>query len=183
MDNIITLIVVIITILSVAGKIRGKSKKAQTPKSQGSNGWIARLNTYLDGIQKRVEQQGQPSMEQDQDEMSASTWRALMERDTVSVSASHPGDDEYDLGDLELEFVEEPETPKTKKVPEPPRISADAPLEPPVVTDAPQPALERVRKLRRFNLPLNPTELRRAVIWSEIIGPPVSLRDYPYDGP
>jgi hypothetical protein len=183
MDNIITLIVVIITILSVAGKIRGKSKKAKTPKSQGSNGWIAKLNTYFDEIRKSVEQQGEPSMELDQDEMGASTWRALMERGTVSVSAGHPGDDEDDLGDLELEFVEEPETPKTKKVPKSPRISAHAPLEPQVGTDALQPALERVRKLRRFNLPLNPTELRRAVIWSEIIGPPVSLRDYPYDGP
>jgi hypothetical protein len=184
MDDIIKFIVIVIAILSLVGKFKAKQHKTKRPKPQKTGGWITKLNAYLEEIQKSVEQQADPSKapEQDdpeQDDMDAAAWRALMEKDTAAISAKHSADDE--LGDLELELVEEPEQPKTKKVPEAIKVRQDAPTEPQLVPDALQTALVRPPKRRRFKLPANPTDLRTAVIWSEIIGSPVALRDQRYD--
>ncbi|MGD8836728.1 MAG: hypothetical protein PVJ19_17435 [Desulfobacteraceae bacterium] len=165
MDDIIKLIVIVIAILSLAGKFKAKQHKANRPKPQKTGGWITKLNAYLEEMQKRVEQQAGPSETPEQDDM-----------DAPGISDKHTAADD-ELGDLELELVEEPEQPKTKKVPEAIKVRQGAPTEPQLAPDTLQTARVRLSKRRRFKLPANPSDLRTAVIWSEIIGPPLALRD------
>jgi hypothetical protein len=169
MDDIITLIIVIITVVSAVSRIRSKQKpKSGTkPASRGELG--TRLKAFFAEIQRSFEEQTSKTPS------GASRWDRLQN----ARQAQAPAARSYELSPDDLELEEKrpkaaparkpavrPAAPRPKPDAAPPVHSAPAPCahEPPAVQGAPCPEF-----------------LRRAVVWSEILGPPVALRDAPWE--
>lgn len=162
MDNLITLIFIIIAVLSVLGKIQPKKKPAV--KSPKTGGWMTRLNDYLTDLQNKIEQQAKTNPSD------ASGWDELMDdgaEDKVEYDA-----DEYSLEDLVLEEDQpHPEVMKdVQEVPAPSQL-------PPGSGSLPLLHAEKATVSVSILAAKSRQDLREAVIWSEILGPPVALRD------
>ena len=171
MDNLITLIFIIIAVLSLLGKIQPK-KKTKT-ESSSTGGWVERLNTYLTDLQNKMEQQA------NSDNSNASGWDELMDEADEDDDLYDP--DEYSLEDLVLEeetpqprlsVKKEPAAPSPVSAPA--RPSDQATATPPA--PSPQPTLRASHTMGAI-LAKNRQDLRKAIIWSEILGPPVALKD------
>lgn len=166
MENLITLIFIIIAVLSLLGKIQPKKKTGT--ESSSSGGWMERLNTYLRDMQNKIEQQA------NQNTSDASGWDELM--DETDEADDLYDADEYSLKDLVLEeekpqprlaVKKEPAAPSQVIAPARPSDQVTAPPEP-----SPQPSHAMGSILAK-----NRQDLRKAIIWSEILGPPVALKD------
>lgn len=170
MDNIITFIFIIIAVLSVLSKIQSKTKAGA--KSANTGGWMTRLNAYLTDLQNKIEQQASGTS------ANSSGWDELTDN---AETADAPYDaDEYSLEDLVLEKEQpQPRLAVKKEPPAPSPVSAPArPSDRAIATPepSPQPALQACKKMGSI-LARNRQDLRKAIIWSEILGPPVALKD------
>ena len=168
MDDLFTLIIIIVTVLSVVGKL--KTKPAATKKSppKGIAGWLTKLNTYLEEMQR----QAIPPQEEAEEDIGADRWRRLMENETASIPPA--GDMGEDLGDLE--FVEDPEPSRAKPASDAARARVGLPpRQPPAQAEAPAEPLS-VPEDRQILVPTSRDQLRQAIVWAEIIGPPVALK-------
>lgn len=171
MDNLITLIFIIIAVLSVLGKIQPKKKAGTGSKSTG--GWVDRLNTYLTDLQNKIEKQANTNS------ADASGWDEIVggaEEEDDLIDA-----DEYSLDDLELpeepvHLVSNEKTPLQPVRTQPVRTKIDRPDYKPKAPDATPPELCAKKTTSAYRSP-SKDELRRAVVWSEILGPPVALKD------
>lgn len=172
MDNLITLVVVIIFVVSMLSRIKAAQKPKNDAKRIPPSDLGSKLRTFFAEIQRKMEEQaaGGPA--------STSRWDELS--DGGGTRQSSQSDDEMSLVDLELAPVEaQPSSPKPVKKPpsRPPMARSQPPEEGPhgghpgSCKGEPMPA----------NAASCPDFLRRAVVWSEILGPPVSLRDSPWD--
>jgi hypothetical protein len=170
MDNLITLIFIIIAVLSLLGKIQSKKKAGAQSSSTG--GWMAKLNTYLTDLQNKIEQQAKTST------TNASGWDELM--DETDEDDDLEDSDEYSLEDLVLEDEQPPPRLAAKKEPPAPSpVSAPARMSDRSIATpepSPQPALHACKTMGSI-LTRNRQDLRKAIIWSEILGPPVALKD------
>lgn len=168
MDNLITLIFIIIAVLSLLGKIQPK-KKAGTASSN-TGGWMERLNAYLTDLQNKIEQQAKAN------NSNASGWDELV--DDTDDDIDEYDADEYSLEDLVLEEdVPRPAVKKEPRVPSPVKASV-RPQDPATAMPAAQaqPGMGAGKSMGPI-LESNRKDLRRAIIWSEILGPPLALRD------
>ncbi len=168
MDNIITLIVVIIVIVSAVSKIKAQQKPAKGAKPAKPGELATKLKAFFAEIQERFDAQPPKSTS------GASHWGQLMQEDNLNGSSA----DHFDMSleDLVLEDEEPPAEPEAKPPARSTRFEtkkakkqhADRPTDLRAPAAAAKTAADRVF-------------LRRAVIWSEILGPPVALRDFPGD--
>lgn len=165
MDNIFTWIVIIIAILSAISEIRKKQRAKKGAKPKGRS-WVKKLDAFLTDIQNRLEQQSKGSTD------GASEWSRL--RDGGEVGRSRSDADEEVFDELVFEEIEPPPRPKEKPSA---RVRPTRSDETQSVPGAPQPKALDAGKPSYAAMAVSRAELRKAVIWSEILGPPVALRD------
>ncbi len=166
MDNLFTLIIIIIAILSLFGKVKPKGRSPKASTSKGKPSWLDKLNAFIEEVQQH---QSREEPVEDSD-IGASQWRTLMEKETASIPQhSHR---ETDLSDLEL--VDVPKPSKARPASNAARARAGLPKREPV---APEPPAVDVVHETSLTLPHSRADLRRAIVWSEILGPPVALKD------
>ncbi len=169
MDTIITLIIVIITIVSAFTRLKAKQKAAKGAKPVKSGELATKLKAFFTEIQERFEAQTQKGTS------GAPHWGRLMQGDDANGSSA----DHYDMSleDLVLEDEELPAEPEKKPPARSTRFetqpSKKMPAGRPPGLGVPEPVPVKTAWDRAF--------MRRAVIWSEILGPPVALRDFPGD--
>lgn len=171
MDTIITLIVIAIMVVSVISQIKAKQKAKPGAKPSNTGGWVAKLNTFIADIQKKIDEQSKESSP------GLAEWRQLMDGGNAGISQTDVPDDS--LGDLVFEEDDVPVLPEKKPPVRPVRAQAKPSDKKPVIPDAPQRPALRARKTTLSTMAGNRADLRRAVIWSEILGPPVALKDQP----
>lgn len=168
MDNIVTLIIVIIIVVSsVISEIKKRQKTQKGLKTEGG-GWFKKLDAFLTDIQNRLEQQSKESSTGGFD------WSRL--RDGGDANRSRSDADEEVVDELVFEEIELPLRPKEKPPEAPDRIRTVQPVETPVPS-ASQLAALHAGKPSHAAMAVSRAELRKAVIWSEILGPPMALRD------
>ena len=167
MEDLITILLFIgITVFTIIRKVSSKQKpgkkgKPTAPPKQGT--LTFKINEFIAKVQERIE------AETGQEPSSSAQWRELMDDGMVSLQEPET------LEDLVIEEVVEPPTqPKrsTTRIPSTPRRKKSPVELPPVPISASQAALQANQLL-----PRTPSDLRKAVVWAEIIGPPVALRD------
>ena len=168
MDNIITLIVIFIVLGSMIRKLKARQKAKQGATSKGAN-WITKLNAFLADIQRQIEQQSKGRSS------GASGWDHLL--DGGEPYRSQPEADEAALDDRVFEEV--PTPPHPKKMPPAAPVRAQT-----IRSDKTRavPGVTRRRALHAGQpscapMAVSRAGLRQAVIWAEILGPPVALRD------
>jgi hypothetical protein len=171
MDNIITLIVIFIVLGSMIRKLKARQKAKQGATSKGAN-WITKLNAFLADIQRQIEQQSKGRSS------GASGWDHLL--DGGEPYRSQPDADEAALDDRVFEEV--PTQPRPKKMP------PAAPVRAQTSRSDKVPGVTRRRAVHAGQpscapMAVSRAGLRQAVIWAEILGPPVALRDGRGNGP
>ncbi len=156
MENLITLFIIVITIISVVNQIKSKTQ----PKTK-KEGLITRLNNYLTDLQRKLEQQARPHSSGEFE------WDQLIEEEELV----HTREDS--LEDLVLlEEKEPPPKPARRKTDKPRQRQTRKKVPVEIAPSHRRPPLQaRLGKTAR-----NRSRLRRAIVWSEILGPPVGLR-------
>jgi len=166
MDTFVTVVFIIIAILSVISNARKQAagKTGRAAKARPSTGLITRLNEAFAELRKKMEARARQAK---QTRDGHSQWDLLIESDAEAVAPEESSP-----------VVEDLPEPPSRKPPAPPRASraAEKPPKEAEKTVAPIPAPKQ-RAARKPGIVLNRAQLRKAVIWSEIIGPPVALRD------
>lgn len=189
-DLIPFLIFIIVGILSVVAKSKARKKKKQGQPPKKGGDLITRLNAFLTDVQKRLEAQSQAGTPGAQ-----SGWEQLLGRPRPGAARPLPGKEES-LDDLVLEETDippappgpkpirrhtmllvEPEKKPGRRLADAPRPAARARQTPTAPAPAPQPEARATGSPPPAAAPKTRAGLRRAVVWSEIIGPPMALRD------
>jgi hypothetical protein len=171
MDNFITLIVVIIFIVSAISRIKAAQKPKGGAKPAPPNELGTKLKAFFAEIQKRLEEQAPNGSS------GASHWDRLAKVDKSDQSPSPSY--EMSLDDLELDDEEEIPLPEpVKKQPSRPvKVRAKPMGKRPIGGGSrsyvPEPLSAQAAPCPEF--------LRRAIVWSEILGPPAALRDSTWD--
>jgi hypothetical protein len=168
MENIITLILIFIALWSILRKFKTRQKtKPGAPPPGG--GWITRLNVFLTDLKNQIEQQTKEST------TGASGWDQLLDGDEGFSSPSDA--DEAGLDDLVFEEAQTP--PHTKKMPPaaPVRAQTSRSSKTRCVPGVPRRKAVRACNPSDTSMAVNRADLRKAVIWAEILGPPMALRD------
>ena len=168
MENMLTPILIFIALWSIFRKFKAqqKAKQGATPPD---GGWLTTLKAFLADIQRQIEQQSKDRT------TGASGWDQLL--DGGEPYSSQPDADEAALDDLV--FEEAQTQPRAKKMPPATPVMAQT-----IRLDKTQvaPGVTR-RKAAHAGQPscapmaVSRADLRKAVIWAEILGPPVALRD------
>lgn len=164
MENIFTLIVIIIAVFSVFSKLKGKQK------TQTGGAWVTKFRAFLTDIQRKVEQQSKDHT------AGASGWDRLLDSGETFRS---PSDADEAAPDDQVLVEAETQPPAKRMPPEAPlRIQQTLPSD----TTRLVPAAQRRRafhagKRSHSFRAAGRADLRKAVIWSEILGPPIALRD------
>jgi hypothetical protein len=170
MDDFFTLIIIVITIISAIGQIvKAKQKSTSSAKPSTRSELGAKLKVFFKEIQQKLEEQS-PKGSSGGD----SPWDALED----AGQSEEPAMRSYELSLEDLELEEEKESaPPEKKPPAQPARVKPGPAERPVDSAsgpcAPEPLVGKAAPCPEF--------LRRAVVWSEILRPPLALRDTPWD--
>ncbi len=169
MDNVITLIVIIIMVVSIVNKLKPKDKAKQGKKPVRGGGLIDKLNAFLAEVQNNLEQQNKRTSGESFD------WDDLIEEEQVSEQKVRY--ESESLRNLVLEETPPPAPPPRTPSRMPPRESrlARPKRESPAATDL-KPAPGSRRRRHRRSITMHPGQLRKAIVWSEIIGPPVALK-------
>lgn len=173
MEDLITVfMIIIIAIWSVLSKIRAKRKAASKAKPPDKAGLVTKLHAFFDDIQKRIEQQAK------QGDKDSTGWEQLLGRSKTERSQTDY--EEESLEDLILEYDEPPAVRKEPPAPPPRRavLRRPDPIKRVPSDTGMQPGLD-AQKPTSTRMFTDRSELHRAVIWSEILGPPVALKD-PY---
>lgn len=187
-DFLPILFFIIVGILTAVGKSKARKKKKQGSPPKKGGDLITRLNAFLTDVQKRMEAQSKAGPSTGQ-----GGWEQVLGKIRPGATRPVPHEEES-LDDLVLK---EPVIPPAPSEPKPIRRHTMLLVEPEIKPGrpkaaAPRPAA-RVRKAPPAPMPqpaapamagpppstISRTRagLRQAVIWSEIIGPPVALRD------
>lgn len=168
------LLFIIVGVLSVIGKVKKGKKKKQSAKVLGREGLAARIHTWLADLQKRIETQSQKAPKGTLD------WEQLIDRSQSESTHPVPYDDA--LEDIDFDAAKETPSPlpKTTPITTPPQPRTPVqPSEKPTMmaVETPRMTIKANRQPIPTVLPKDRAGLRQAVIWSEILGPPIALRD------
>ena len=168
MDNKITLILILIALWSIFSKIKAKqkTKRGATPPS---GGWVSKLNAFLADLKNKIEQQAKEST------TSASGWDQFL--DDGAEYSSQADVDEAALDDLVFEEAEAPPRPEKMPPAVPARAQATRADKTQFVPGVPRRKALHAGQPPFTSMAVSRAELRKAVIWSEILGPPVALKD------
>lgn len=158
MDNIVTLIVIFIVLGSIVRKFKAQ-KKAKQGATPPDGGWLTKLKAALADIQRQIEQQAKGRTS------GASGWDQFL--DGGEPYSSQPDVDEALT------------QPHPKKMPPAAPVRAQT-----IRSDKTQvvPGIKRRKAVHAgqpscASMAVSRADLRKAVIWAEILGPPVALRD------
>ncbi len=168
MDNIVTLIVIFIALWSIFSKIKAKQKTKRGATSL-SGGWVSKLNAFLTDLKNKIEQQAKEST------TGASGWDQFL--DDGEEYSSQADVDEAALEDLMFEEAEAPPRPENMPPAVPVRAQATRADKTQFVPGVPRRKGLHAGQPPCTSITVSRAELRKAVIWSEILGPPVALRD------
>jgi hypothetical protein len=160
MDNLFTLIAIIIVVVSVVRKIKAQQKSPSGATAPGG-GWITKLNAFLADIQRKMEQQ--PSGRA----TGASGWDQLLDGGSQANS----------LEDLEFEEEEIPPSPPPMPIVTPSRAYKNRSDNQQIIPAGPRRSARCSEKQPLLRVARNRAALRKAVVWSEILGPPVALKN------
>ena len=169
MENIIALIVIIIAVSSIFRKLNAKRKINQGAAPPGDS-WVTKLNAFLIDIQRKIEEQSKNRT------AGASGWDQLLDGGEGFSSPSNA--DEATLNDLVFEEVGTP--PQTKEMPPAAPVSTLTTRSDKaqfVPGDIPRRRVVHAGKPSYTSMAGSRADLRMAVIWTEILGPPIALRD------
>ena len=168
MDNIVTLIVIFIVLGSIIRKFKGqqKAKQGATPSD---GGWLTKLKAALADFQRQIEQQSKDRTS------GASGWDQLL--DDGEEYSSQADLDEAALDDLVFEEAEAPLRPEKMPPAVPVRAQATRADKTQFVPGVPRRKALHASQPPYTSMAVSRAELRKAVIWSEILGPPVALRN------
>ncbi len=169
MDDIITLIVIVIAVVSAVSKIKSQQKEKSGPKPAAGSELGTKLKAFFAEVQRSFEEQKTKAPS------GASRWEQLQSAGRTEETPAR--NYELTLEDLELEEEQPPPAP-VKKPPVRPARARPRPAAGQPVHSAP--AACKSEPLDQKAAPC-PEFLRRAVVWSEILGPPVALRDTPWE--
>ncbi len=170
MEDLFVLIVfvIIVTGSAILNKLKAKLKKQQVATPQ-AGGLIVKLNALINAIARQIEQQGADRNTGDSDRD-----QILDGGETFSLTSDA---DEQPVDDWMVE----------EEVPQP-RLKRRSPASPvrahtiesdrtQFVPDTPRRQAMHAGKSSCTFMAASRADLRNAVIWSEILGPPVALRD------
>lgn len=178
-DNLITIGIIIYIIYSIK-KTFSSGKKTNEKTPQKSSGWAGKLGDLINDVKAEIEKAQQEAMaEQKADTSTAehSAWDDLRER-TPEVRQTDP-----EPSTINQTLFYEPQ-----EIEEPPPIVSPVPARPEEYEhlanhrnehgnhDDPMPLPVRKVRQNRY-IKMSRTELKKAVIWSEIISKPVGLRE------
>jgi hypothetical protein len=175
MEELIPFILfVIFGILSVIGKVKKDKKKKRRAKAQGRRGLAVRIHNWLTDLQKRIETQSKKAPKGQFD------WEQLIGGSQLQRTQTTPRDDA--LEDIDLDTAIQTPSPPPKATPvatSPPPYRPQKPSEKPdmVAVEPPLMTIKTRREPIPSVLPTDRAGLRQAVVWSEILGPPIALRD------
>jgi len=174
MDNIVTLIVIFIVLGSIIRKFKAqqKAKQGATPPD---GGWLTKLKAALADLQRQIEQQSKGRTS------GASAWDHLL--DGGEPHSSQPDADEAALDDRVFE--------EAQTQPHPKKMPPAAPVRAQTIRSDKTQGMPGVRRRKAVHagqpscapMAVSRADLRKAVIWAEILGPPVALRDGRGNGP
>ncbi|MBR9984809.1 MAG: hypothetical protein KFF68_02755 [Desulfosarcina sp.] len=168
MKNVITLIVILIAVWSMVNKYKAKRKKGSGAKPAPGS-WVTKLKGFLADIQRQIEQQSKDRSG------NASGWDRFLD-DGETHRSSSDGDDLV----LDDRVLTEAQTqPPAKKIPPVAPVRGQTFRSDKTQVD---PGALRRRALTdgkpsRTFMAASRADLRNAVVWSEILGPPMALRD------
>ena len=168
MENIVTLILIFIALWSIFRKFKAQRKTKQGATLPGG-GWVTKLNVFLTDIQRKIEQQSKDRT------TGASGWDQFLDD---GEGFSSPSDaDEAALDDMVFEETKTP--PHTKKMPPaaPVRAQTSRSDKTQAIPGVPRRKAVHAGQPSCAPMAVSRADLRKAVIWSEILGPPVALRD------
>jgi hypothetical protein len=152
----------LVSVIIVATVLRKVAGRASRDGSETTPAWKQKLVQAFAEIRKEMEARTTVSPKED------SVWQELM--------GETPEAEEFE--DLDLGPPPEPKTAprrsRIETVGEPPAERADSRREPPKVSEPAVPTRPR-RRRRRFSV--RRTSLQEAVVWSEILAPPLALRE------
>ena len=168
------LLFVIFGIISVIGKVKKIKKKKQGTKARGREGLAVRIHAWLTDLQKRIETQSKKAPKGKLD------WEQLIGRSQLESTHTIPTDDA--LEDVYLEATEQTPSPVPKakplRVSPPPHVLKKSSDKSKMMgVETPRMPKKDRRRPTPTVLPTDRSSLRLAVVWSEILGPPISLRD------
>jgi len=169
MDNIITLIVIFIVLGSITRKLKTRQKAKQEGATPPDGGWLTKLKAALADILRQIEQQSKGRTN------SVSGWDQLLR-------GGQPYSSQPDLDEAApdaLVFEEEQTQPHPKKMP-PAAPGRDQTIrldKTQVVPGAKRRKALHAGQPSSATMAVSRADLRKAVIWAEILGPPVALRD------
>jgi hypothetical protein len=168
MDNVITLIVIAIAIWSVVRKYRAQRKKQPGAKALASD-WVTTLKAFLADIQRQIKQQSTDHS------TGTSGWDQFLDDGETYRSSSDA--DEVALDDRG--WTEAQTQPSPQKIPPvaPVRVQTSRSDKTQVDPGALRRRALPAGKPSRTFMAASRADLRNAVIWSEILGPPMALRD------
>ena len=164
MDYLITPLVIAIVIWSTVSKYKAQRKK-QPGAAPSAGGWVSTLKTFLADIQRQIEEQANHRTGD------ASGWDRFL--DDSQTHSSSPDADEAVLDDRVSTDAQTP--PPLKKMPV--RVQAARPDQAQVAPGTLQRRPLPAGKPSRGFTAASRADLRNALIWSEILGPPMALRD------
>ena len=174
MENLIPFILfVIVGILSAIGKMR-KVKKKKNTDVRKPRGLTGRIQAWLTDLRQRIETQSRKAPKGQFD------WEQLIGRSGLKTAETTAHDDAFE--DMDLDTVQETPSPRPNATPlvtpPPPHMPSQPPEKPDMMAvDPPRMSVKGRRKTITNVLPTSRSDLRQAVVWSEILGPPIALRD------
>lgn len=175
MEDLIQFLLFIgVGLLLAIGKMQSKKKKKRGAKARESEGLTTRINAWLTSLQKHIETQSKKTAGV------KTGWEQLIGGSRPVRPQTDPSDgtiEDVDLGAGETTPSPPPRTAPTAPPPQP-HLSirpAENPTSPAIEIPQRPPTVRR--KPNQAVLPMQRTGLRQAVVWSEILGPPVALRD------
>jgi hypothetical protein len=168
------LLFAIFGILSAIAKVKKDKKKKKRSKAHGREGLAVRIHAWLTDLQKRIETQSKKAPKGKFD------WEQLIDRSQLKSTDTTPHDDA--LADMGLDTVKQAPSPLPKATPAvtspPPHKPIQSSEKPDTMAvDIPRMMKKARRKPIPRALPTSRSDLRQAVVWSEILSPPIALRD------
>ena len=174
MEELIPLILfVIFSILSAVGKARSNKKKKKQPTAQRRKGLVERFITWVFALQKRIEEQSKKNPKGELD------WEDLLGRSKPQrPDARPPGEahQDTDLNPFKGTYSPPPKARPAARSTSPYEARQQLDKKDMEAADTPRVNL-KAKKNSMGILPTSRADLRQAIVWSEIIGPPVALRD------
>jgi hypothetical protein len=149
-------------------------KEKQSAKVRGREGLAVRIHAWLTDLKKRIDTQSKNAHK------GKLEWERLIDRSQPASTHSASYDDALEDIDFDAAIKTPSPLPKAKpfeKLTQPHMPTKPSEKPQMMAVETPRKQAEAGRKPCQTVLPTDRFGLQQAVIWSEILGPPIALRD------